>query len=81
MTAPSSIRTPDHPIRRTWWWQALDRLWRPAAGWAVVAGTLYAGVIGPAIGRPMAEGYLLAWLAFSAAVLGLKSVEKIRGVA
>lgn len=76
-----AIRTPDHPIRRHWAWQAFDRLWRPAAGWAVVAGVAYAGFIGPAIERPMNEGYLLAWLTFAATVLGLKSVEKIRGVA
>lgn len=76
-----TIALPDHPIRRHVLWQAFDRLWRPAVGWSVVLGTLYAGVLGPVVGRPMDEPYLMAWLAFSAAALGLKSVEKLRGVA
>lgn len=76
-----AILTPDHPIRRHWAWQAFDRLWRPSAGWFTAAGILYAGAIGPAIGRPMAEGYLAVWLTFAALMLGLKTVEKIRGVA
>jgi hypothetical protein len=78
---PDPIPLPDHPIRRHVVWQAFDRLWRPAAGWIAVAGTLYAGGLGHLIGRPMAEAYLALWLAFVAALLGLKSIEKIRGVA
>ena len=31
----SDIPLPDHPIRKHWAWQAFDRLWRPATGWAV----------------------------------------------
>jgi len=62
-------------------WQAFDRLWRPAAGWAAMLGVLYAGLIGPVIGRPMGEAYLALWLTFAAAMLGLKSLEKVRGVA
>jgi hypothetical protein len=72
---------PDHPMRAHWAWQCFDRLWRPSAGWVVVAGLAYAGVVGPAIQRPMPEGYLVAWLTFCAAMLGLKTIEKIRGVA
>lgn len=72
---------PDHPIRRHILWQVFDRLWRPAAGWMVVTGTAYAGWLGPMIERPMAEAYLLTWLAFAAAMLGLKTFEKVRGVA
>ena len=79
MTDP--IPLPDHPIRRHPLWQAFDRLWRPAAGWASALGVLYAGVVGPVINRPMAETYLALWLAFAAAILGLKSIEKFRGVA
>ena len=72
---------PDHPMRAHWAWQMFDRLWRPTAGWVVVAGLVYAGVVGPSIEKPMAEGYLVAWLTFCAAMLGLKTIEKIRGVA
>ena len=72
---------PDHPMRTHWAWQMFDRLWRPSAGWFVAIGTAYAGFVGPMIERPMNEGYLAVWLTFAAAVLGLKSIEKIRGVA
>lgn len=47
----------------------------------MVGGTAYAGFIGHAIGKPMNEGYLAVWLTFAAAVLGLKSWEKLKGVA
>lgn len=77
----TDIPLPDHPIRKTWQWQSFDRLWRPTAGWVVVGGTAYAGFIGHAIGKPMNEGYLAVWLTFAAAVLGLKSWEKLKGVA
>lgn len=76
----TDIPLPDHPIRKHWAWQSFDRLWRPSAGWFVAIGTAYAGFIGPMIERPMNEGYLAVWLTFSAAVLGLKSWEKLRGV-
>ena len=72
---------PDHPFRKHMAWQIFDRAWRPTAGWVVVVGLAYAGVVGPAIEKPMAEGYLVAWLTFCAAMLGLKTIEKIRGVA
>ena len=75
------IPLPDHPIRRHALWQAFDRLWRPCAGWIAVIGTLYAGGLGHLLDRPMSEPYLGLWLAFVAALLGLKSIEKIRGVA
>jgi hypothetical protein len=72
---------PDHPMRAHWAWQMFDRLWRPTAGWVVVAGLVYAAGVGHAIGKPMGEGYLTVWLTFAAAMLGLKTIEKIRGVA
>jgi len=77
----TDIPLPDHPMRKHWAWQAFERLWRPTAGWVVVFGTAYAGFIGHAIGKPMNEGYLAVWLTFAAAVIGIKSFEKIRGVA
>ena len=77
----TDVPLPDHPIRRHWAWQAFDRLWRPTAGWVVVVGTAYAGFIGHMVGKPMNEGYLAVWLTFAAAVLGLKSWEKLKGVA
>ena len=77
----SDIPLPDHPIRKHWAWQAFDRAWRPATGWAVFGGVAYSAGIGHAIGHPMNEGYLAVWLTFAAAMLGLRTVEKLRGVA
>lgn len=72
---------PDHPFRHTVGWVLFDRAWRPLAGWVVIVGILYAGVIGPWIDRPLGEAALAIWLGFAAAVLGLRTVEKARGVA
>jgi len=71
----------DHPIRRTALWVAFDRLWRPATGWAVCAGVVYTGIIGPAQGHQMDPVALSIWLGFGGLVWGAKTVEKIRGVA
>lgn len=72
---------PDHPIRQKVWFQLFDRLWRPATGWAVFGGVAYSAGLGHWLGKPMNEGYLAVWLTFAAAMLGLKTIEKIRGVA
>jgi len=76
----TDIPLPDHPIRKHWAWQAFDRLWRPTAGWVTVFGVAYAAGIGHVIGKPMNEGYLAIWLAFAAAVIGIKSWEKLKGI-
>jgi hypothetical protein len=47
----------------------------------VFCGVIYSAGLGHAIGKPMGEGYLAVWLTFAALMLGLKTVEKIRGVA
>ena len=79
--AQPGINMPDHPIRRHWLYQAFERLWRPTAGWVTVAGLYYAFIHGPAIGRPLPEGYLVQVLLFAGGILGLKTAEKIKGVA
>lgn len=77
----TDIPLPDHPIRKHWAWQSFDRLWRPSAGWVTVCGVAYAAGIGHAIGKPMSEGYLSIWLMFAMGVIGIKSWEKLKGVA
>lgn len=81
MTDKSTIPLPDHPIRQRAWYQLFDRLWRPSAGWVTVGGLAYGFIIGPALGRPYDEGYLVQVLLFAGGLLGLKTVEKVRGVA
>ncbi len=78
---PDLAALPDHPIRNALWYQLLNRLWRPVTAWLVcpVAGA-YALIIAPAVGRPLAEGYLALLLTFSAAIYGLNTIEKFKGV-
>lgn len=80
--APASVNMPDHAMRKHWLYQAFDRLWRPANGWiACPVALFYAAVWGPAHGQPLPEGYLVALLGYSAAIYGVKSWEKVKGVA
>ena len=53
------IAMPDHPIRRNKWFQMFVRLPRPALEWVTVASVGYAGIVGPAIQRPLGDGYLV----------------------
>lgn len=78
---PATIPMPDHPVRQTVWFQAFVRLARPTAEWVTAAGLLYAFVVGPAIERPLNEGYLVQELMFAGAIFGIRAFEKVRGVA
>lgn len=78
---PASIPMPDSPLRMKWWYQAYVRLARPTLDWVTVAGVLYALVIGPAIQRPLDDGYLVQVLLFATAVFSIRSYEKVKGVA
>ncbi|MGF7151334.1 CRISPR/Cas system-associated exonuclease Cas4 (RecB family) [Sphingomonas zeicaulis] len=79
-TAPA-IGMPDHPVRLARWYQLYVRLARPSLEWVTVAGVLYALVIGPAIGRPLDEGYLVQVLLFAGGLFGVRAYEKVKGVA
>ena len=74
------IAMPDHPIRRHWAWQMIVRLPRPALEWVTVASVGYAGIIGPAIARPIDEGYLVQILLFAGGLFGVRAFEKVKGV-
>lgn len=78
---PASIPMPDSPLRVNWWYQAYVRLARPTLDWVTVFGVLYALVIGPAIQRPLDDGYLVQVLLFATAVFSIRSFEKVKGVA
>ena len=78
---PASIPMPDHPIRQAAWFQIVVRLARPAAEWVTAAGLLYAFIIGPALGRPLEEGYLVQVLLFAGGIFGVRAFEKVKGVA
>jgi hypothetical protein len=80
--ATSGINMPDHPIRSASWYQLFERLWRPALGWvSCPIAVSYATVIAPWSGHPLEEGYLIQVLMFSGAIYGIKSFEKVKGVA
>src|SRR3546814_11844931 len=71
---------PDHPIRHTRWWQMFVRLPRPALEWVTVGGIGYALIIGPAIQRPLGDGYLSQALLFAGGLFGVRAFEKVKGV-
>src|SRR3546814_388208 len=77
---PASIPMPDHPIRHTRWWQMFVRLPRPALEWVTVGGVGYALIIGPAIQRPLGDGYLSQALLFAGGLFGVRAFEKVKGV-
>src|SRR3546814_9129715 len=64
---------PDHPIRHTRWWQMFVRLPRPALEWVTVGGIGYALIIGPAIQRPLGDGYLSQALLFAGGLFGVRA--------
>lgn len=78
---PASIPMPDSPIRLKWWYQAYVRLARPTLDWVGVAGAVWALFLGDMIGTPMDEGARIIVLGFVAALHGVRTFEKTRGVA
>lgn len=78
---PATIPMPDHPIRQTAWYQAFVRLARPTAEWVTAGGLFYAFIVGPAIDKPLDEGYLVQVLLFAGSIFGIRAFEKVKGVA
>lgn len=79
MTAATAL--PDHPIRNNRVWQIFCRLPRPALEWVTVGSVAYGGIIGPAMSRPLEEGYLVQVLLFAGGLFGVRAYEKVKGVA
>jgi hypothetical protein len=78
---PSSIPMPDSAVRSKWWYQIYVRLARPTLDWVGVAGAAWSLFVGDWWGNPMADGTRIIVLGFVAALYGIRTVEKAKGVA
>jgi len=79
--APSVINMPDHPIRHTKIYQLYVRLARPTLDWATIAIMVWTTILQPLITGEfdiVAAGMSYTW---AAAVYGIKTYEKTKGVA
>ena len=85
MAAPApfvrSINLPDHPVRKARWYQIYSRLARPSLDWIGVAGAAWALFLGDWLGMPMNDATRIIVLGFVAALHGVRTFEKTRGVA
>lgn len=80
--APSAnINMPDHEVRMRPWYQIYVRLARPSLDWITNAGVAYSILIGPAVGDRPPDGFVVIVLGWATVVYGLKSYEKVKGVA
>lgn len=77
----AAIMSPDSAIRSHPVYQIANRMWRPAGGWALVAGLVYGLVIGPANEKPLGLTEWGALVTLIIAMWGLKTLEKRDGVA
>lgn len=80
-TGLATTALPDHPIRNATWYQLFCRLWRPTLGWVGVLSGIYIFAVGPAIQRPVDPVVVAHWLVLVLAIYGIRSIEKLRGVA
>ncbi|SMF70487.1 hypothetical protein [Allosphingosinicella indica] len=78
---PASIPMPDSAIRLHWAYQLFVRLPRPALDWIGVAAAAWALFVGDWLGRPMDDAARIIALGFVAALYGIRTVEKTKGVA
>lgn len=76
-----AIPLPDHPVRKTLPYQLYARLARPTLDWVSACSVAYVGVIGPWTGVMVSEGYLVQILMFATATFGIRTYEKVKGVA
>ncbi|API60525.1 hypothetical protein BSL82_15580 [Tardibacter chloracetimidivorans] len=77
----TTINLPDHPVRQSRWYQIYARLARPTLDWVTVGSVSYVGIIGPWTGNAVSEGYLVQILMFATATFGIRTYEKVKGVA
>lgn len=78
---PATIPMPDHAIRMTTWYQLFNRLARPSHDWLVAGGVGWGVWFGPMMAMPLQEGYLVQVLLYGGATFGVRTLEKIKGVA
>lgn len=77
----STINMPDHPIRQSKTYQLFNRLARPTHDWLVAGGVGWAVWFGPMFKLPLDDGYLVQVLLYGGATFGVRTLEKIKGVA
>lgn len=77
----SIINLPDHSIRQHKLYQMFVRLSRPAHDWLVAFGVGWAVLFGPALNVLLPDGYLVQVLLYGGATFGVRTLEKIKGVA
>jgi len=82
-TIPASIPMPDSPIRAKAWYQVYARLARPTLDWIGVAGAGHAFGLFDGFGAfsPASDGRAIIILGFVAALYGVRTFEKAKGVA
>lgn len=78
---PASIPMPDWAGRTHWAYQLFARLARPSLDWMGVMGGAWSLFLGDWLGSPMDSGNRVIVLGFVAALFGIRTVEKIKGVA
>ena len=77
----SSIAMPDSPIRQKAWYQIYARLARPTLDWVGVGGAIHAFGLLDRWLPPVDEGRAIIILGFVAALYGVRTFEKTKGVA
>ncbi len=80
-SVPSVINMPDHEVRQKTWFQLFNRLARPFHDWLVAFGVGWAVLFGPIFKMPLGDGYLVQVLLYSGVTFGIRTAEKIKGVA
>lgn len=77
----ASINMPDHAVRQTTLYQLFNRLARPTHDWLVAGGVGWGVWFGPMFLHPLDDGYLVQVLLYGGATFGVRTLEKIKGVA
>lgn len=79
--APPQIPMPDHEVRMSRWYQLFVRLARPTLDWVGVMGAAWSQFLGDWLGQPMSGGDRIIVLGFVCTLFGIRTLEKIKGVA
>lgn len=72
---------PDSAIRQATWYQLYVRLARPTLDWAGVGGAVWALGLCDYMKMPMEDATRMIVFGFVAALHGIRTVEKMKGVA
>lgn len=78
---PASIPMPDSAVREQWWYQLYVRLARPTLDWVGVGAAAYNMGLCDFLLRPVPDTTRVIVLLFVGALYGVRTAEKMRGVA